>query len=240
MKLLIEQDFIDTANDIGCEVAAIKAVSEVEAPRGGFLPSGRPTILFEAHIFSAKTGHKYDAIYPKISSRKWNKKLYQGGEKEYDRLEQAKAIDENAALQSASWGKFQVMGFNFRICGWDTVKSFVDDMYISEGKHLKAFSGFIKSNNLGRHLISKNWAAFAKGYNGSAYKQNKYDEKMAKAYKKYAALAKTVVPVVEPVVEPTIDFPMVEIPQPEKPKVVPKSKSIFEVIIDVILSIFKK
>lgn len=189
-KLLSDQDFINAANDLGCEIAAIKAVSEVEAPRGGFLPSGRPTILFEAHIFSAKTGHKYDATHPNISSKKWNKTLYLGGEKEYTRLEQAKALDENAALQSASWGKFQVMGFNFNICGWKDVKSFVNDMYISEGMHLKAFVGFVKYNKLDKYLINKNWASFALGYNGSEYKQNNYDVKLQQAYNKYAALEK--------------------------------------------------
>ena len=189
-KLLVEQDFINAANDIGCEVAAVKAVSEVEAPRGGFLSSGRPTLLFEAHIFSAKTGHKYDATHPNISSRKWNQTLYQGGEKEYDRLEQAKVLDANAALQSASWGKFQVMGFNFNICGWNSVESFVSDMYISEGMHLKAFMGYVKYNHLDKHLIYRNWASFALGYNGKEYKKNNYDVKLEQAYKKYAALEK--------------------------------------------------
>jgi len=234
-KLISEQDFIEAAIDIGCEVAAVKAVSEVEAPKGGFLPSGKPTILFEAHIFSAKTGHKYDLTHPKISSRKWNKTLYLGGEKEYDRLEAAKQLDEIAALQSASWGKFQVMGFNFKICGWDDVESFVRDMYISEGQHLRAFMGFVKSNKLDKHLVSQDWAKFALGYNGTGYKQNKYDEKMAAAYKKYKDLEKKTLAKVEP----TIDFPMVEVPQPTK-VAPPQSKSIFEVIIDVILSMFKK
>ena len=59
---------------------------------------------------------------------------------------------------------------------------------------------------------------------------------MAAEYKKHKDLEKKTI--VEP--EPVIEFPMVEVPQPEKPKVVPQSKSIFEVIIDVILSIFKK
>ena len=35
-------------------------------------------------------------------------------------------------------------------------------------------------------LQNRNWADFAKRYNGPAYAQNKYDEKLAKAYAKYA------------------------------------------------------
>jgi hypothetical protein len=35
-------------------------------------------------------------------------------------------------------------------------------------------------------LQAKNWAEFAKRYNGPAYAQNRYDEKLAKAYAKFA------------------------------------------------------
>ena len=36
------------ANKLGCEVAAVRAVVDVESG-GGFLPDGRPKILFERH-----------------------------------------------------------------------------------------------------------------------------------------------------------------------------------------------
>lgn len=185
-KLLTEQNFKDTASDLQIEVAAMKAVAEVESGGSGFFSDGRPKILFEAHIFSSKTGHKYDDSHPNISSRKWNRKLYKGGVKEYDRLEEAIKLDKNAALQSASWGKFQVMGFNYKICGWNDVETFVDDMYKNEGEHLKAFAGFIKANKLEKYLQAKDWAKFAKAYNGPAYAQNKYDVKMREAYEKYS------------------------------------------------------
>ena len=185
-KLLTEQNFKDAANLLLIEVAAIKAVAEVESRGAGFFEDGRPKILFEAHIFGSQTKHKYDATHPNISCKKWDKKLYKGGIKEYDRLNEAMALDKDAALKSASWGKFQVMGFNYKICGWDTVQSFVDDMYKDEGEHLKSFVGFIRSNNLAKYLQTKDWAKFAKAYNGPAYAQNKYDVKMREAYEKYA------------------------------------------------------
>lgn len=185
-KLLTEQNFKDAATELGIEIAAIKAVAEVESRGAGFFDDGRPKILFEAHIFSSKTGHKYDDTHPNISSRKWNKKLYKGGTKEYDRLAEAKMLDESAAYQSASWGKFQVMGFNYKICGWNSIQQFIADMYKDEGQHLKSFLGFVNANSLTRHLKEKNWTAFAKGYNGPAYAENKYDIKMKEAYEKYS------------------------------------------------------
>jgi AP-3 complex subunit delta-1 len=49
-----------------------------------------------------------------------------------------------------------------------------------------ADANFIKNAGLLDELKDLNWAGFAKGYNGPAYAQNKYDEKLATAYDKYA------------------------------------------------------
>lgn len=182
---LTEMDFQNAADELGIEVEVIKAVSDVESRGDGFLPNGKPTILFEAHIFSSQTKHKYDISHPNISSRKWNRKLYMGGMKEYDRLNEAIKLDKIAALKSASYGKFQVMGFNAEICGWKNVESFVNDMNLNEGQHLKAFVGFIKYNKLSKYLKIKDWESFARAYNGSEYKQNSYHIKMQKEYEKY-------------------------------------------------------
>lgn len=183
---LTEQDFIHAAEVLECEGAAIKAVAEVEAAGYGFLPDGRPKILFEAHIFSRETGGKYDITHPDISSKRWNRFLYKGGAKEYERLEKAKQLDMQAALKSCSWGKFQIMGFNFKRCGYDDVKSFVEDMYKGESYHLIAFTEFIRSNKrLHKALAAKNWESFAKLYNGPAYRLNKYDEKLKSSYQKF-------------------------------------------------------
>ena len=56
----------------------------------------------------------------------------------------------------------------------------------SEVNQLKHMANFIKSANLLDELQRKDWAGFAKGYNGPQYAVNKYDEKLAAAYDKYA------------------------------------------------------
>jgi len=44
---LTEDDYKEAAQKLGCDVAAVKAVSEVESgPHGAFLSSGDPVILF--------------------------------------------------------------------------------------------------------------------------------------------------------------------------------------------------
>jgi hypothetical protein len=102
---------------------------------------------------------------------------------------EAMDLDVDAALKAASWGLFQVMGFNHN--GWGSAIPFAQDMFISEYKHLKAFTSFCKDNGLIRFINQHDWATFASKYNGEGYAANAYDIKMAAAYQKYAAPAAT-------------------------------------------------
>ena len=167
------------ANSIGCDVCAVKAVLDVES-RGGFLPDGRPKILFERAYFSRLTGGKYNSSDPDISAPTWGG--YKGGPAEYDRLEKAIALDRDAALRSASWGAFQIMGNNFAACGFANVEDFVTAMVAGEPQQLDAFVSFVKSGGLDDELRRLDWAGFARGYNGPDYRANKYDQKLATAY----------------------------------------------------------
>jgi hypothetical protein len=185
-KGVTEADYERVAKLLGCEIAAIKAVDQVEAKGDGFFAGGRPKILFEAHQFSKHTGHKYDRAYPSISSATWNKALYAFGEAEYDRLRKAMTLDRPAALKSASWGRFQIMGFNHSSAGHPTVQAFVDAMFKSESAHLDAFVAFLKSTGLKEALKKKEWAKFAKGYNGPKFAANAYHTKLENAYNTFA------------------------------------------------------
>ena len=49
---LTDADFANAAGLLGVETAAIRAVLEVgTGNKGGFLAPGKPTILFEGHVF---------------------------------------------------------------------------------------------------------------------------------------------------------------------------------------------
>jgi hypothetical protein len=182
---LTEADYERAARTLQCETAGIKAVAEVESRGDGFLASGRPKILFEAHVFSRRTQHQYDGTHADISSASWNRALYKGGEKEYERLEKAMALSPQAALESVSWGRFQIMGFNHLNAGFASVETFVDAMFESEGRHLDAFISFLQATGLTAALREKRWADFARGYNGAGFAENQYDVKLKAAYDKY-------------------------------------------------------
>lgn len=183
---LTEQDFADAAGQISCEVAAIKAVCEVEAPRGGFNPDDTPVTLFEGHKFHKFTEGKFDIEAPDLSFPTWTRKHYgKDWKAEQKRLQRAMELDREAALRSASWGKFQIMGFNHESVGFPSIQAFVNAMYAGEREHLMAFVMYVLKNGLAPALRRHDWASFARGYNGSGYAENKYDEKMAAAYAEF-------------------------------------------------------
>jgi hypothetical protein len=186
-KELTEEDYKKAAAFLNVDVPAIKAVVRVECSGSGFFKDGRPKILFEAHCFGHDTGYCFDNTHPNLSGRRWDTRKYYGGSREYERLEKAKALNEEAALKSTSWGLGQVMGFNYKVAGYPDVLSFVKDMHVSEGKQLMAMMNFIKNNGLDKPLRKHDWAAFAYGYNGPGYRKNKYDTKLAEAYRHFSS-----------------------------------------------------
>jgi hypothetical protein len=160
--------------------AEIWTVLRVETRGCGYFADRRPVILFERHVFSRKTGHRFDAQAPDISNP--HAGGYGGGVKEYERLARALALDEQAAMESASWGLGQVMGFNATDLGYASVEQFVSRMMASEDEQLAALAAFIQKNGLAEPLRHHDWAAFARGYNGPGYEKNQYDKKLAEAY----------------------------------------------------------
>lgn len=185
MNTLEERDFVAAAFLLECEVGAIKAVCEVEAPRGGFVDS-QPVTLFEGHIFHKYTKGKFDAEAPTLSYPTWTTQFYGHDQKaEKLRLMKAMLLDSTAALMSTSWGRFQIMGFNFALCGFTDVQSFVKAMKQSEKPQLDAFVEYIIHSRLNDELRDLRWADFARCYNGPLYQKNNYDTKLATAYLKY-------------------------------------------------------
>jgi len=196
---LAEQDYIDGANELGCKVAAIKAVAEVESSGSGYLPTGELVILFEPHIFwkwLKSLGQDPAAVlqaYPEAADILYQKYKGHDGERpsqQWDRVRRAANLPYDPAMRAAyeatSFGRFQIMGFNHKAAGYGSVFEMVHDFDEGESYHLKAFVRLIKDFGLAGALQREDWTAFAKGYNGPAFKTNKYDEKLATAFEKYS------------------------------------------------------
>ncbi|MDR1684863.1 MAG: N-acetylmuramidase family protein [Desulfovibrio sp.] len=187
---LTESDIRNAAASIGVPPAAVKAVVEVESRGNGFLLDGRPRILFEGHVFWKQLKQRridpvpLSKTYPTIVYPSWDRSKYRPSVEEWGRLNLAIHINREAALCSASWGLFQIMGFNHALCGYKSVEEFVTAQSESEGNQLTAFCVFIESQRLAKYLVRKDWAAFAAAYNGDGYALNRYDTKLASEYAK--------------------------------------------------------
>lgn len=161
-------------------------------PDGGFIHGDMPKILFEAHKFSAKTGGRFNASHPNLSSPRWNKALYVGGQGEYARLARAMALDEQAALESASVGLFQVLGEHWRALGYASVHAFWEANKASEGGQLDAFIRYVVVNRLADELAAggksaASWVPFVERYNGTGYAANAYHTKAAAEFARLTA-----------------------------------------------------
>lgn len=186
-----EDKWIELAARLQADVAALKAVAQVESSGGGFLPAPdqRPKILFEGHVFHRLTAGRFGQSHPGISYPKWDRSKYSGSLRgEWERLELAASLDASAAMQSASWGAFQIMGFNYALCGCDSVGRFVEANSRDAEGQVEAFARLLgrPRSPLIEPLRKHQWAVFAKLYNGPLYAKNKYDTKLAAAYARFA------------------------------------------------------
>lgn len=191
-KKLTEAQIQAQASKLGIEVAALKAVIEVECKGSGFNVDGTPVILFERHVFrqrlivngKAAAADKAMRERPDLCNKTMgNHGLYSA---QHGRLNAAAQYHRESALESASWGIGQVMGYHWKALGYPTLQNFINAMYCDEASQLEAMCRFIVTNKLINALKNKDWKAFARGYNGPAYARNSYDVKLGNAYKKWS------------------------------------------------------
>ena len=174
----------EAASTLNVKAPEIWAVLSVETHGTGFLPDRRPQILFERHFFSRLTEHQFDASHPGISDPAPGGYGATGAH-QYDRLNEAFALNQDAALQSASWGMGQIMGANHQAAGFADAASMVTAMTNSEDAHLAAMVKFLIANRLDKFLAVHDWTSFARGYNGPNFAINKYDDQLRGSYQKY-------------------------------------------------------
>ena len=169
------------------EPRALKAIAQVEAgPGGAFLDDGRPVVLFERHVFHRLTQGRFDSDAD-ISGEKAGG-YGPGGAHQHERLAAAALLDRTAALQSASWGLFQIMGRNYQEAGYPVLQRFVNAMYRSVDDHLRALVMFIRHDDrLVDALRARDWTSFARVYNGPFFAASHYDDRMAEAYEGLSA-----------------------------------------------------
>lgn len=183
---LTDDDYVAVAEILDVDVAAIKAVVDIETGRQhtGFIAPRKPIVYFDAKVFRGACARKGINIskYKIVSGHGVNQ------ERAHQRLQVACEIDSVTAWESTFWGMFQIGGFNWKLCGAKDLNDFVYRMKYSERTQLELFANFLVNTGLVKYLQTKNWGAFAYRYNGPKYARRGYHTRLARAYNKYLTM----------------------------------------------------
>lgn len=176
---------------IGVGEDEVHALMEVEAGSSGFDAQGRPKMLFEPHVFYRNLSgmERERAVAQGLAYPKWRSGNYPSDS--YPRLRQAMAINAEAALKAASWGRGQILGENFGLCNYASVFEMVQAFMDDEAAHIQGMIDFIIANNIDDDLRAHRWETVARVYNGPGYATHNYHGRLEAAYRKWRGIRDT-------------------------------------------------
>jgi hypothetical protein len=138
----------------------------------GFLVSGKTKIRFE----DAQWNQRCSLLVNVPASN-----AKEGEEGEWKRFVLAARVDLKAAIESTSFGRWQMMGFNHKEAGYPVGYDYYIDMLVSEHRHLDAFTVFVKNKSSLRNAMEKTLTEvplklttcedMAAGYNGRKWRK---------------------------------------------------------------------
>lgn len=172
------------ARALGGTLKQLKAVDTVESGGAGWDNNGLLKCLFERHYVFRRIrvlipflsnptpgGYTMDADRDGINDS-------------WEKVADMAMRNPLVAFESASWGRFQIMGAHAKALGYENAVEFAWALSRDEAAHYKALGAFIRVNGLQKAFmaLSTDWracTAFARAYNGKG--QQGYDRRLAKA-----------------------------------------------------------
>ena len=184
----LPEHFAEAAQRLGCEVAAIRAVWEVEAAGRHFLPDDSVIRRFEPHHFPRQHWPTI-GFAPRAGEAPWRASLRLSTEAMF---RAAARIDREAACRATSWGAPQIMGFNHAAAGFDRATAMVAHMAAGGPQQLGAFVQLIEGWGLAPALRSHDWQSFARRYNGTGQIET-YARRIETAWRRQSGVTSPVV-----------------------------------------------
>lgn len=197
------------ANELGIDVEIALAVICVESGGNGFGSDGKMLIRFENHVFHTYFGSKSennqkifdehftfntkkrrdDHKYRANKSDDWQTS-HTGQAAEWEAFEIARQIAETEAMYSISMGAPQVMGFNFKMIGYNSVQEMFSAFSKDIRYHIMALFDFCNANGTRiQYLLTRDFLSFAKAYNGLTAPEA-YEQRLQQYYEIYKNLLK--------------------------------------------------
>ncbi len=185
LKNISQPDYGAMAKKIDVDKNVLKAIGSVESKGAGFYKNGDPKVRFEGNWFKKYLEQKNIDItkekYTGLVYEYVDREKYQHGPKIY---EKALSLDKEAAMKSTSFGEFQIMGFNYKLAGFDSVEDFAKAQESTAGQ-VESFLNFVLNRNgMLEAIKEKDFKKIALLYNGEDYAAGNYDVKIQNAYNK--------------------------------------------------------
>lgn len=193
------------APKLGLDPRLVRAVMQAESGQKPFGPDGRVIIRFEPHVFARLTAEKALGLnrrgtrtearaHGKIVLNPGMTDIYEGRKRkggqaaEWETLGRARAIDNDLAIKSTSFGLGQIMGSNHKAAGYKTAQEMFDAFASSGTEQVLGMLRLITAvPALTTALKNKNLPAFVAVYNGAAVgteHNNGYVKRMEAAFAK--------------------------------------------------------
>jgi peptidoglycan hydrolase-like protein with peptidoglycan-binding domain len=153
-------DLARAADRLGCDLAALRAVLEVEAAGRWFLGDGTLPRRFEPHALPPADRAALGW------SGGWRESLALGSGQRAALFARAYAANAEAAAGATSWGAPQVMGYHAPALGMVSAVAMAQAMADGAGAQLAAFVAYVEWAGAAPALRARDWLAFARIYNG--------------------------------------------------------------------------
>jgi len=175
-KKLTRSQTEELAKKNGYEFAMLQSIINVESAGDGFdSRTGNIKIQFEPRWFKRK---KTDWLKD-TKNVLWQSNNVGPQSAEWPAFNSAFASDPNAAMESTSIGKMQVMGFHWKDLGFKSVGAMWDYARESEANQVDLGIRFIKNNpKLDKAVKEKNYRVIAYYYNGEQYEKFNYHTRL--------------------------------------------------------------
>lgn len=164
---------LEHANAAQVEPAVALAIFAVESKRAYDPTTGLVIVRFEPKVFLRRSSGRLVTSDHSSQLAEWQA------------VEAAYAINPKAALESASYGLPQLMGFNFGVTTHPDARSLLLAFQRSAREQVAGFFGFVTANDLVDVARERRFVDFARRYNGIG-KEQLYAAKM----KRYFTLAR--------------------------------------------------
>jgi murein DD-endopeptidase MepM/ murein hydrolase activator NlpD/uncharacterized protein YgiM (DUF1202 family) len=171
------------AKKLQVPLSSIVAVIAAESGGKAFADDNRLIIRFEVHIFRRFWGDANRALFDRhfradgfrnhqfrASEADGWAAVHTSQKREWEVLSFARTLDDTAALKSISMGAPQIMGFNYKALGYETVQEMFDTFSRSAHAQLLGLFDFVRGGSsisqAIRALQTGDFLTFASLYNG--------------------------------------------------------------------------